>query len=301
MCLRRLCKRCLRTRRSADQFKEITKNVNTIRFYPPILTDCMYPLDARDPANSTTLPQHHHKQRSSDKKSRHERGFSLVELAVVLVVVGLLLGLILKPLGAGYEQTKRHQAMLQLDEIRDSLIGFAAANGRLPCPASLLSAGQEASPCTQAHGFVPSVALGVNGNFNSSGQLLDPWGHPVRYSVSLADTSLAGTPGKPDFVSENEMHEVGMPSLKADLVICASAAVSVCSGKDIRANQVPAVVYSLGKDISETGHQAENLDNDGVFVVRGYSQIEGDGFDDLVVWLSDSLLFTRLIQAGTLP
>lgn len=264
-------------RSSDDQFKEFSENVNTIRLSLSFLTVRML------------SPRH------------RQRGFSLVELAVVLVVVGLLLGLILKPLGAGYEQTKRHQAMLQLDEIRDSLIGFAAANGRLPCPASLTSAGQEPSPCTTAHGFVPSVVLGVSGNFNGSGQLLDPWGHPVRYSVSLADTTMAGTPGRPDFVSDNEMNEVGMSALKADLVICASAVSAACSGNEIRANQVPAVVYSLGRDISDAGHQAENLDDDGVFVVRGYSQIEGDGFDDLVVWLSDSLLFTRLIQAGTLP
>ncbi|MDO6461329.1 prepilin-type N-terminal cleavage/methylation domain-containing protein [Granulosicoccaceae sp. 1_MG-2023] len=230
-----------------------------------------------------------------------QRGFSLVELAVVLVVVGLLLGMILRPLGAGYEQSKRHQAMLQLDEIRDALIGFAAANGRLPCPAAADSAGQESQYCDEPHGFVPSAALGISGHFNSAGLLLDPWGNPLRYSVSLADTDSAGTPGRPDFVSENEMHEVGMSRLKADLVICATATQGTCSGGDIRANQVPAVIYSLGKDPSAEGHQSENLDSDGVFVVRSYSQIEGERFDDIIVWLSDSLLFTRLLQAGTLP
>ncbi len=229
------------------------------------------------------------------------RGFTLIEIAVVLVVIGLLLGMILKPLGASFEQSKRRQASLQLEEIRDAIIGFASVNGRLPCPAIQSSAGQEQATCVKAHGFVPSAVLGISGNFNKKGILLDPWNNPLRYSVSLADSTVFGNVGVPDFVSMGEMQQVGFKNLKSDIVICASNSANLCPKISIRANEVPAVLYSLGKDISAAGDQAENLDNDNVFVNREYSQKQGNEFDDIVIWLSENILFTRLIDAGVLP
>ena len=39
-----------------------------------------------------------------------------------------------------------------------------------------------------------------------------------------------------------------------------------------------------------------------VFVAKPYTQIDGDEkFDDLVYWLSENVLYTRMLQAGVLP
>lgn len=228
------------------------------------------------------------------------KGFSLIEVAVVLLVVGLLLSMILKPLGAGYDQSRRNQAQLQLEQIRDAVIGFAAANGRLPCPATVGSAGQEPETCANEHGYVPSAVLGISGNFNHSGMLLDPWNHPIHFSTSLADSSEAGTQGVADFINAEELRTVGMQHLRADLQICANSGDS-CSRNQLRANRVPVVIYSLGKDTGKGGDQLENLDNDLIFTSREFSQASGKEFDDIVIWLSDNILFTRLMEAGILP
>ncbi|HBR96278.1 MAG TPA: prepilin-type cleavage/methylation domain-containing protein [Gammaproteobacteria bacterium] len=227
-----------------------------------------------------------------------KRGFSLVELAVVLVVVGLLLGMILKPLGAGFDQSKRRQASLQLTHVRDAVVGFAVAHGRLPCPA--LSGGQEAEPCVQAHGYVPAATLGVHGNVDDSGRLLDPWNRPIHFSVSLADAPDVGTAGTPDFLDAGELQRVGMRDLRGDLQVCRHAN-NHCTQQHLRANQIPMVVYSLGKDASRSGDQLENQDGDGVFASRTYSEVPGQEFDDIVLWLSENILFTRLMEAGVLP
>lgn len=77
-----------------------------------------------------TLPE-----RTAIPKVLRQSGFSLMELAVVLVIVALLLGGLLVPLGAQRDVEFMRATEKSLADIREALIGFAAINGRLPCPA----------------------------------------------------------------------------------------------------------------------------------------------------------------------
>ena len=65
------------------------------------------------------------------------RGFTLIEMAIVLMIVGLLLGGMLVPLSAQMDQRNISDTQKSLSEIKEALIGYAMANGRLPCPAIL--------------------------------------------------------------------------------------------------------------------------------------------------------------------
>ena len=62
-------------------------------------------------------------------------GFTLMELAVVLMIVGLLLGGLFIPLSSQRDLQGRQTTEKALADIREALIGFAVINGRLPCPA----------------------------------------------------------------------------------------------------------------------------------------------------------------------
>ena len=102
----------------------------------------------------------------------NQRGFSLIEMAVVMVILAMILGGILMPLSTQRDINNRNNTDRQLQEIHDALIGFAVVNGRLPCPATLTSAGVAApnaatAACTQEHGFVPGRTLGLNGSYNN--------------------------------------------------------------------------------------------------------------------------------------
>ncbi len=70
-------------------------------------------------------------------------GFTLIEMAVVLLIVALLLGGLLPTLTSRVEQQRLGEVRKQLDEIEQAAIGFALINGRLPCPASSSSNGAE--------------------------------------------------------------------------------------------------------------------------------------------------------------
>ena len=108
-----------------------------------------------------------------------QRGFSLIELAIVLVVVGLLIGYLILPLGMQRENRNIAEARAKLQEIEEALYGFAIANNRLPCPTTPGQNGQEVggggADCGTNRGFVPSNTLGITGAVDCDGLLVDPW------------------------------------------------------------------------------------------------------------------------------
>ena len=61
-------------------------------------------------------------------------GFSLLELAIALVIVALLLGGMLNPLGAALETKQRARAELQLERIREALDGIRHDKRLSPLP-----------------------------------------------------------------------------------------------------------------------------------------------------------------------
>lgn len=135
-------------------------------------------------------------------KPIYSKGFTLVEMAVVLVIIGLVLSGLLVSLSAQVEQKNFNENETTIDNIKEALLGYAMANGRFPCPAATPATGITAveafagggSPsngmCAQFYnGFVPAITLGLSPT-NTSGYILDGWNNPIRYAVfPLADGS----------------------------------------------------------------------------------------------------------------
>ena len=71
------------------------------------------------------------------------KGFTLVEMAIVMLIVALLLGGLVPTLSSQVDQRHASETSKQLDEIQQALIGYAIIYGRLPCPASDTSNGME--------------------------------------------------------------------------------------------------------------------------------------------------------------
>lgn len=247
-------------------------------------------------------------------ETKSHSGFSLLEMAVVMLIVGLLLGGLFSAVGDSTQLKRRSDATAQIKLIEEALYGFAQANGRLPCPATNASVGQEApvggGNCTAFHGFVPALTLGLQGTLNSQSLLLDPWGSPLRYSVS--DLTITGDRA---FTST-----AGLSKLFANVALMVPGANMICvstntaCGATILSNTVPALIYSLG---GNWGNFSSAIESENVtppvlgpgwgaagnnnFVSAGYADEGINQFDDVLVWISPSILFSRLVSAGQLP
>lgn len=232
--------------------------------------------------------------------SRHSErfrnsGFTLLEMSIVLLIMGLLLGSVMQPMGAGIVDRQRKETLSQLIDIREALIGYASVHHRLPCPVLNAPGGSIGSNtgCSVAHGYVPAAELGISGRFDVNGLLTDSWGRPIQYHVTLSD---ADSDGLADFTSVAEMRDVGMQNLSPDYEVCDDF---TCS--QLRANRVPVVLVSTGRKHTQSDDENENQNSDNRFVSRDLDVAGTDQFDDVVIWLSGNILFTRLLQAQVLP
>ncbi len=236
-------------------------------------------------------------------------GFSLVELSIVLIVVGLLTSAALEPLSLAIERSRERATQRSLDAAREALIGHFIAAGVLPCPVGLgtganpsspgIAAARDAGePCRTGSGFLPNQALGLSVPMDAMGLPLDAWGNRLRYAVSLYSDTGSGRVAAPDWTSPGELAAVGLSNLQADLSLCNEPATGSCPIRALRASQIVAVIWSSGADTSATGIQGENQDNDTVFAVTGYSRADATAFDDQLLWLSRSELSYWLLRAN---
>jgi len=254
-------------------------------------------------------------------------GFTLTELAIVVAIVALLVGGTLLTLSAQNSAREINDTRRTLEMARDAIMGFAVANGRLPCPAVPSSSGTEKlggipGTCASYEGFVPAVTLGIGPTGKrpgtpEPGYLLDAWLMPIRYHVTNAGSLTSATnPICPAtattnvFTTAGGMKSVGLGCLAPDLNICNSsigASPTLCAAGQLQSIS-PAVVYSTGKNFATAlavgADEQANVDNNAVFVAHeplpaGTSDPRGE-FDDIVIWISPYVLYNRLISAGAI-
>ncbi|MGH7962423.1 MAG: prepilin-type N-terminal cleavage/methylation domain-containing protein [Burkholderiales bacterium] len=263
---------------------------------------------------------------------RPKAGFTLVEMAVALVVVTLLLGGLLVPFVTQVEQRRVNETISRLEEIKEALIGYALANERFPCPASATSNGVESfaaggnatnGACSNFfNGFVPAVTLGIS-SVDANGYAIDAWGltqNRIHYAVADTTINTIGPPPAPlsfPFTRTGGMKLVGMGNMSvANLLHVCTTGTGVtatdCSGPATRLTRNALVVlYSVGKNAATGGTGTDEAanpnpassNNDRVYVSRAYAEggSAGGEFDDIVTWLSSNILFNRMIVAGKLP
>lgn len=158
-----------------------------------------------------------------------QRGFTLVEIAIVLLIVAILLGYTVA-MFPRQQELKRYRAVNEdMDRIIEAIIGFAQVNGRLPCPSIPNSNGLEdgggAGNCNNYGGFVPVNTLGLTGRLNQDTLLVDPWGNPYRYYVTNADYDGDGLS---DFVRSGEMRDIGLVDSDSDSYIDLDGQYLIC-------------------------------------------------------------------------
>jgi prepilin-type N-terminal cleavage/methylation domain-containing protein len=265
------------------------------------------------------------------------RGFTLVELAVVIAIVALLLGALLVPLATQFQARNIRETQESLAHIKEALLGYAVTQGRLPCPDTDRDGLEE--PCggvgnikDVVEGFVPWQDLGTPAT--------DTWGRIFRYAVTREFTETA-QPGTPTGDRQLDLADVANANIS---VVTrgdnAATPLPTVEGKwqiPLAAN-VPAVVLSVGSNGSggsllgsvdlpfATG--PDELANVSAitstwatpplparpFIQRLHTPPADPAtcdetneaqpfceFDDLLIWISAPVLLNRMVEARQLP
>jgi prepilin-type N-terminal cleavage/methylation domain-containing protein len=220
-----------------------------------------------------------------NSRLHNQQGFTLVELAIVLVIVALLLGGMMMSMSAQRDVSNINETQKRLTEIRETLLGYAVINSRLPCPMPLTVTnpadamyGVAATSCAAGtEGILPWKTLGV--------LEVDPWGTPrtlstqsfdgywrYRVAPSFATTFLLSTPSTTLSVINNTGNTL------------------------TEATEAPvAIVFSTGSDLVANGENGGTVNT----IYRAGERTQS--FDDLLIWIGRPLLFNKMIGAGKLP
>jgi prepilin-type N-terminal cleavage/methylation domain-containing protein len=232
-------------------------------------------------------------------KLKKTKGFTLLEIAVVLLIVGLLTGTLLVPLSNQVNQRKIEDTKRILEENKNAVLGYAITKGFLPCPAISENDGNEdrtSGQCTGGKriGYLPWITLGT--------QKSDSWGRLLRYSitptfsrapvstVSIADINVRTR----DYTSGNLTG------------IASSVPVMIMShgpnGYGGYLENGAIISDTSTTNIDEKNNSATTATN--TFIYRDLSAnttAPGGEFDDIVTWIPSSILFNRMVAAGQLP
>jgi prepilin-type N-terminal cleavage/methylation domain-containing protein len=258
---------------------------------------------------------------------KHEHGFTLIELAVVLLIVGLISGGLLSAWATQIVQQRINTTKANAETIKTALVNFVSRNNRLPCPAidgllpSAAAYGQEATtpgtctgsagigvaPNDAARGIVPWIAVGLSGESAS-----DAYNNRFTYQITKAATGLNATT---------------LASLQGILTLHGDAPITLGiapTGNQINGCNATAgnnscngfavvVILSHGKNgvgaIGEDGtllaaptsaQEIQNAGNNNAFVRSDYSTVDANYFDDILLVLSPDDLLGPLVKDGAI-
>ena len=268
---------------------------------------------------------------------QHTQGFTLIEVAISMVILGLVLTGLVVALSQQIQQRHLLDTRTTLQQANEALISFVVANARLPCPAVVASNGLEslAGPgvCTAAAGFLPAVTLGLP-NLDGNGLLNDGWAdgsnlnnagvlnypRAIRYEVAqllgtlqpnALTTASLGNPAS-GFTRQNIGNTL---ALNNGLFVCRSSTGVVAAGNRCGSNpnslamNAVAVLWSQGPTGNDVlGNSADENQNSTQLGAPAVARTlvmrdpTGSGaaagrFDDIVSWVSWGSMADKLMLA----
>ena len=240
------------------------------------------------------------------KSNIYAKGFTLVEIAVVLVIVGLLVGSFIGTFAERIETTRRDNTVNELDEIKQVLMAYGYTNSPvyLPCPDT------DAPPdgiqnrdaggnCTAgtAVGTLPWISLGMAHS--------DAWNNRYSYWVNpeyARDSGFDLTTGDANSAQINtRINNLAVAIAPNAVAVVFSRGKNGLGGVSIdgvNRDAIPA---------PGNGHddEIENADGNSVFMYR-FKTVEGvaaagGAFDDILMWINSYELKAKMVEAGVLP
>jgi prepilin-type N-terminal cleavage/methylation domain-containing protein len=228
---------------------------------------------------------------------RPSRGFTLVELLVVLAIIGLLAAMAALLTRAVTAQQRRSITATRLATVDSALVQFVMVQKRLPCPAdgsissTNANAGTEVAPdangCTtnQQNGVVPWRALGL-----TEADITDGWERRMTYRIpqrlavaSAMDMSWCDPAGTGP--------AIGGANTLCQNVGCTSATLGTCTPPLTFLNGKGLLVQTIGG--TRVMDPAATPPTGTAYVVISHGETGGGGF------LNSGMIGTSTTTDGT--
>lgn len=198
------------------------------------------------------------------------KGFTLTEMAIVLLIVGLLAGAILPIAGTMRDQQNRRETANKLAALDQALVSFVTTNKRLPCPAdgrigsgnanAGVAAPNGPGDCTaQNFGVIPWASLGL-----SEAAATDAWGTRFTYRVQT---------GPNGFTRNNALDATTCDPAEADPAATAITTTCPTSPKGFVQHRGLAVLDEAGTAINHPGNGTG-----AAYILVSHGSIGGGGY-----------------------
>ncbi|MBI3432757.1 MAG: type II secretion system protein [Hydrogenophilales bacterium] len=231
-----------------------------------------------------------------------QRGFTLIEMAIVLVIVTILIGGLAMPLSAQIQARRIAETRQTLQEAREALLGYAmthhvtaGTNHYLPCPDTTGDGHEDrvGTGCAGQSGLLPWVDLGIAPQ--------DAWGNRLHYAVitQFADSgsgfSASSTLVPPDPIVICSTHTCDKlnPDVAGKVVF-----VLVSHGPNgWGANNINGTTLAAPTGLDEV----ENLNGNLIYISRSPTKPDAASgeFDDLTSWVALDYLIPRVCPTGS--
>lgn len=222
-------------------------------------------------------------------KKINRSGFTLIELAVVIVIVGIIISIMATVLPSLIKSAKIKKARAILEKMDYSLEGYISANGQCPCPDTdgdgLENRNPGANPptddtCDAYVGDLPYLTLGL-----SSGE--DNWHNPIKYAVY--EDLIRTTSGTGSNYFCYSLRDI----LNYYRTNPADTAKLYATDSNGDANQAYLIASGGAKDLDGTGGFFDGLNSGSDVQFESPNKIVDANYDDLIRAVSFSYLSGR--------
>lgn len=241
-----------------------------------------------------------------------QSGFSLVELAIVIAILGLVFVGFSKGVGVFYHTSTLTESEEKLADIKDQLMNYAVVNKHLPCPDTNNNgrenrAGGLGSACSAEIGSLPYLDIGLKFE-----DVQDPWLNNIRYAVNqnadngglICDKRESasmfcnqGRTTRTPWFTLTDTPPFSTDEGNGNYTVC-NQTTSNCDGSsganEIETNTAVAVLVAFNKDgattLANCGAQStanqENCDTDEYYHQAIPSNVNANFFDDKILFIS---------------